>query len=136
MNVHAEKTLSVVVERELPHPPEKIWRALTQPQLIEEWLMKNEFKPAVGHAFSLRADWGTVECRVRTVEPNRTLSYTWDATPLESVVTWTLTPTETGTMLRMEQTGFRQDQPMFYGGAKMGWPKFLDKLEDVLTRLD
>lgn len=136
MNVHAEKTLSVVVERELPHPPEKIWRALTQPQLIEEWLMKNEFKPAVGHAFSLRADWGTVECRVRTVEPNRTLSYTWDATPLESVVTWTLTPTETGTMLRMEQTGFRQDQPMFYGGAKRGWPKFLDKLEDVLTRLD
>jgi len=136
MNVSAEKTLSVVVERELPHPPEKIWRALTQPQLIEEWLMKNEFKPAVGHAFSLRADWGTVECRVRTVEPNRTLSYTWDATPLESVVTWTLTPTETGTMLRMEQTGFRQDQPMFYGGAKMGWPKFLDKLEDVLTRLD
>ena len=136
MNVHAEKTLSVVVERELPHPPEKIWRALTQPQIIEEWLMKNEFKPAVGHAFSLRADWGTVECRVRTVEPNRTLSYTWDATPLESVVTWTLTPTETGTMLRMEQTGFRQDQPMFYGGAKMGWPKFLDKLEDVLTRLD
>ena len=98
--------------------------------------MKNEFKPAVGHAFSLRADWGTVECRVRTVEPNRTLSYTWDATPLESVVTWTLTPTETGTMLRMEQTGFRQDQPMFYGGAKMGWPKFLDKLEDVLARLD
>ncbi|MCD2184275.1 SRPBCC family protein [Rhizobium sp. GN54] len=136
MNVSAEKTLSVVVERELPHPPEKIWRALTQPQLIEEWLMKNEFKPAVGHAFSLRADWGTVECRVRTVEPNRTLSYTWDATPLESVVTWTLTPTETGTMLRMEQTGFRQDQPMFYGGAKMGWPKFLDKLEDVLARLD
>lgn len=136
MNVSAEKTLSVVVERELPHPPEKIWRALTQPQLIEEWLMKNEFKPAVGHAFSLRADWGTVECRVRTVEPNRTLSYTWDATPLESVVTWTLTPTETGTMLRMEQIGFRQDQPMFYGGAKMGWPKFLDKLEDVLARLD
>ncbi|MCV3738114.1 SRPBCC domain-containing protein [Rhizobium sp. TRM96647] len=136
MNVSAEKTLSVVVERELPHPPEKIWRALTQPQLIEEWLMKNEFKPAVGHAFSLRADWGTVECRVRTVEPNRTLSYTWDATPLESVVTWTLTPTATGTMLRMEQTGFRQDQPMFYGGAKMGWPKFLDRLEDVLARLD
>ncbi|NVP58069.1 SRPBCC family protein [Mycoplana rhizolycopersici] len=135
MTATEAKTLSVVVERELPHPPEKIWRALTQPQLIEEWLMKNEFKPAVGHAFSLRADWGTVECKVRTVEPNRTLSYTWDATPLESIVTWTLTPTATGTMLRMEQTGFRQDQPMFYGGAKMGWPKFIDKLEDVLARL-
>ena len=136
MTAAAEQTLSVVVERELPHPPEKIWRALTQPQLIEEWLMKNEFRPAVGHAFSLRADWGTVECKVRTVEPNRTLSYSWDAAPLESIVTWTLTPTASGTMLRMEQTGFRQDQPMFYGGAKMGWPKFIDKLEDVLTRLD
>ncbi len=64
MTAAAEQTLSVVVERELPHPPEKIWRALTQPQLIEEWLMKNAFKPTVGHAFSLSADWGTVDCKV------------------------------------------------------------------------
>ena len=41
----ATETLSVVVEREIPFPPEKIWRALTQPHLIEEWLMKNDFKP-------------------------------------------------------------------------------------------
>lgn len=136
MTATATKTLSVIVERELPHPPEKIWRALTQPQLMEEWLMKNEFKPQVGHAFTLKADWGTVECSVRTVEENRSLSYTWDAKPLESIVTWTLTPTEKGTMLRMEQTGFKADQPMFYGGAKQGWPKFIDSLEDVLARMD
>lgn len=136
MNDTASKTLSVVVERELPHAPEKIWRALTQPQLIEEWLMKNEFKPAVGHAFTLRADWGTVECSVRTVEENRKLSYSWNAKPLESVVTWTLTPTEKGTMLRMEQTGVKADQPMFYGGATQGWPRFIDSLEDVLARMD
>ncbi|MFA7414690.1 MAG: SRPBCC domain-containing protein [Rhizobium sp.] len=136
MTATATKTLSVVVERELPHAPEKIWRALTQPQLIEEWLMKNDFKPAIGHAFTLKADWGAVECTVRTVEPNRSLSYTWDAKPLESIVTWTLTPTAKGTMLRMEQTGFRHDQPMFYGGAKQGWPRFLDSLEEVLARME
>jgi len=136
MTATATKTLSVVVERELPHAPQKIWRALTQPQLIEEWLMKNDFKPAIGHAFTLKADWGAVECTVRTVEPNRSLSYTWDAKPLESIVTWTLTPTAKGTKLRMEQTGFRHDQPMFYGGAKQGWPRFLDSLEEVLARME
>ena len=132
----ATEMLSIVVERDLPFAAEKIWRALTQPHLIAEWLMKNDFKPKQGHRFNLSADWGGVDCEVRTVDPNRTLSYSWDAAPLESIVTWTLTPTANGTMLRMEQTGFRHDQPMFYGGAKMGWPKFIDRLEDVLARLD
>jgi uncharacterized protein YndB with AHSA1/START domain len=71
------ETLSVVVEREVPFPPEKIWRALAQPHLIEERLMTNDFKPVVGHRFSLRADWGTVDCQVLAVEPNKTLSYSW-----------------------------------------------------------
>ncbi|MBO3761146.1 SRPBCC domain-containing protein [Ciceribacter sp. L1K22] len=135
MTAAAEKTLSVVVEREFPHPPEKIWRALTQPHLIEEWLMKNAFSPTIGHGFTLSADWGTVTCEVKAVEEHRRLCYTWDAAPLESLVTWTLTPTESGTLLRMEQTGFRHDQPMFYGGAKQGWPRFLDRLEGVLARI-
>src|SRR5262249_61460494 len=104
------ETRSVVVEREIPFPPEKIWRALTQPHLIEEWLMKNDFKPVVDHHFNLRADWGAVDCRVLAVEPNKTLSYTWAAYGLESVVTWTLTPTSTGTRLRMEQSGFRRSE--------------------------
>ena len=135
MTVAAEKTLTVVVERDLPHPPEKIWRALTQPHLIAEWLMKTAFKPEVGHAFTLTADWGSVDCEVRQVEPNRLISYTWDSAPLASIVTWTLTPTGAGTLLRMEQTGFRADQPMFYGGAKQGWPRYFDRLEDVLAGL-
>ncbi|HET6237026.1 MAG TPA: SRPBCC domain-containing protein [Acetobacteraceae bacterium] len=132
----ATETLSVVVERELPFPPEKIWRALTQPHLIEEWLMKNDFKPVVGHSFNLRADWGAVDCQVQTVEPNRTLSYTWDAFGLGSVVTWTLTATSTGTHLRMEQSGFRPDQQQAYQGAKGGWPRFFSALEQVLARID
>ncbi len=136
MNEKSTETLSVVVEREIPYLPEKIWRALTQPDLIEEWLMKNEFKPVVGHRFDLRADWGAVDCQVVAVEPNKTLSYTWAAYGLESVVTWTLTPSSTGTHLRMEQSGFRPDQQQAYQGAKGGWPQFFANLEQLLARTD
>ena len=131
----AAETLCVVVERDIPHPPEKIWRALTQPHLIEEWLMKNDFAPAVGHSFKLSADWGAVDCRVEAVEPNKTLSYTWAAYGLESIVTWTLTRTTTGTHLRMEQSGFRPDQQQAYQGAKFGWQKFFGSLEQLLARI-
>lgn len=132
----AAETRSVVVEREIAYPPEKIWRALTQPHLIEEWLMKNDFKPVVDQRFSLRGDWGSVDCQVLEVEPDRTLSYTWVAMGLESVVTWTLTPTSKGTQLRMEQSGFRPDQEQAYQGAKYGWQQFFAKLEQALTRAD
>jgi uncharacterized protein YndB with AHSA1/START domain len=136
MNKPATEARSVVVEREIPFPPEKIWRALTQPHLIEEWLMKNDFKPVVDHRFNLRADWGAVDCQVLAVEPNKTLSYTWAAYGVETVVTWTLTPTNTGTHLRMEQSGFRADQPQAYQGATYGWQQFFAKLEQVLSRTD
>ena len=136
MNETSTETRSVVVEREIAYPPEKIWRALTQPHLIEEWLMKNDFKPAVDHRFNLRADWGAVDCQVLKVQPMRTLSYSWEAHGLESVVTWTLTPTSGGTTLRMEQSGFRADQEQFYQGAKVGWGNFFAKLEQVLARGD
>jgi uncharacterized protein YndB with AHSA1/START domain len=129
------ETLSVVVEREIPFPPEKIWRALTQPHLIEEWLMKNDFMPVVDHRFTLRGDWGSADCQVLAIEPNRTLSYTWSVMGLESVVTWTLTPTSTGTHLRMEHSGFRPDQQQAYQGANWGWKKFLAGLERVVGSL-
>lgn len=136
MNAASSETRSVVVEREIPYPPEKIWRALTQSHLIEEWLMKNDFKPNEGHRFNLSADWGGVACQVQSVEQNKTLSYTWDTKDLRSVVTWTLTPTGTGTHLRMEQSGFRPDQQMYYRGATAGWQRFLANLEAVLARID
>ena len=140
MNTEAK---SVIIERDLAHPTEKIWRALTQPHLLAEWLMQNDFKPAMGHRFNLRTqaygDWnGIIDCEVLAIEPNKTLSYTWDSGngPLRvtSVVTWTLTPTQTGTHLRMEQSGFRSDQPQNYAGAKYGWQNFLAKLEQVLAQ--
>ena len=137
------ETRAVIVEREIPHSPEKIWRALTQPHLIEEWLMKNDFKPVVGHSFNLRGDWGGVlDCEVLAIEPNKTLSYTWNHTHedaafnLMSVVTFTLEPTSTGTRLRVEQSGFRPDQRQAYGGAHAGWRQFFEKLEQVLARTD
>ena len=143
MTATATETRSVTVEREIPHPPEKLWRALTQPHLIEEWLMKNDFAPTIGHRFNLRGEWGGVlDCEVLEIEPNETLSYSWDfahddpAFALKSVVTFTLTPTARGTLLRVEQTGFRPDQKQAFGGAKLGWQQFLGKLEELTARLD
>jgi uncharacterized protein YndB with AHSA1/START domain len=141
MKEPSAETRSVIVEREFAFPPEKIWRALTQPHLIEEWLMKNDFKPIAGHRFNLQKtpqpDMNiVVDCQVQIVEPNKILSYTWAAYGLDSVVTWTLTPTSTGTHLRMEQSGFRPDQKQAYGGARGGWQQFFANLERVLARAD
>ncbi|MCI3179702.1 polyketide cyclase [Caulobacter sp. CCUG 60055] len=136
MSQASVETLSVVVEREIAYPPERIWRALTQPHLIEEWLMKNDFQPVLGGRFELRAEWGSLACEVLEIEPHRTLSYTWNGLGLESVVTWTLTPTSTGARLRMEQSGFRPEQRQAYVGAQAGWPRLLAELEQVLARLD
>jgi len=90
----------------------------------------------VDHRFRFRADWGAVDCQVLAVEPNKTLSYSWAAYGLESTVTFTLTPTSTGTHLRMEQSGFRADQQQAYQGAKHGWQQFLAKLDQVLAQAE
>lgn len=136
MTETVNQTRSVVKERELAHPPQKVWRALTEKHLIEDWLMQNDFKPTVGHRFELEAAWGKVSCKVVTAEPHKTLSYTWRANGLESVVTWTLSRTATGTRLRMEQIGFGPEQEQAYRGATSGWNRFLDRLEQVVAQLD
>lgn len=138
---------SLLIERELPHPLEKVWRALTQSALIEEWLMKNDFEPVIGRKFTLRTspapNWnGVTDCEVLAIEPYRTLSYSWRSSGeeaengLKTVVTWTLTPTAGGVLLRMEQSGFREDQKANYQGASYGWRRFFDQLEGVAERLD
>ena len=133
---------TVVIERDIAHPPEKIWRALTEPHLIAEWLMKNDFRPDIGHRFNLTGEWGGVlDCEVLDIEPHRTLSYSWNFThddaafDLRSVVTFTLTPTAAGTHLRVEQSGFRPEQKQAFGGAKLGWQQFLEKLETLVAGL-
>jgi uncharacterized protein YndB with AHSA1/START domain len=133
-------TRSLVIEKELPHPPEKVWRALTQGPLIKEWLMDNDFQPVVGHRFTFRStpmpNWnGIIDSEVLVVEPHKKLSYAWGSMGLESVVVWTLTATNGGTLLRMEQSGFRADQEAAYKGANYGWQKFIGGLERVIAGL-
>jgi len=137
MTENPETTRTVTVEREQDYPPETVWRALTQPHLIAEWLMQNDFAAEQGHRFSLSADWGRVDCEVLTIQPYRALSYTWNTKDLSSTVYWTLTPTEAGgTMLQMEQTGFQPDQGAYFNGARAGWPRFVAQLEETLARLE
>jgi uncharacterized protein YndB with AHSA1/START domain len=147
MTEHAVASRSIVIEREMPHPPEKVWRALTQGALIEAWLMKNDFQPIVGHTFNFRADpmpqWnGVTDCEVLIVEPYERLSYSWNASGdeaadgLKTVVTWTLTPSKGGTLVRMEQSGFRAQDDRFYQGAGFGWQKMIAGLEQVVAGLD
>lgn len=129
-------TISLVVEREMPYPPQKVWRALTEGAYIEEWLMKNDFRPIVGHRFTFHADpvpgWdGIIACEVKVVEPNSRLVYSWSTMGGTSEVIWTLTPTQDGTHLRMEQTGFPSEQHASYKGATYGWRKFIGNLERV-----
>jgi uncharacterized protein YndB with AHSA1/START domain len=134
----ATETRTVVVEREIAQPATKIWKALTTSHLMSEWLMNNDFAPEVGHKFKLRGEWGGVmDCEVLAIEPERSLSYTWDFAnddplyALRSVVTYTLTPIPSGTHLRVEQSGFHPNQKQAYGGAHAGWKNFLARLEQV-----
>jgi uncharacterized protein YndB with AHSA1/START domain len=133
-------TRSLVIEKELPHPLEKVWRALTQGPLIKEWLMDNDFQPVVGHRFNFRStpvpNWdGIIESEVLVVEPDKKLSYSWSSMGLESVVVWTLAATQGGTLVRMEHSGFRPEQKAAYQGANYGWQMFIGNLERVVAGL-
>jgi uncharacterized protein YndB with AHSA1/START domain len=141
---------SIVIERRLPHAPDKVWRALTEAQLIGQWLMPNDFRPVVGHRFTFKArpmgDWdGTVRCEVQACEPNRLLRYSWiggaasnktHGSRLDSTVTFTLTPVDGGTHLRVEHAGFRSPENDFaYEAMSPGWGRIAERLEQVVTAL-
>ena len=141
-------TRSIVMERTMPHPPEKIWRALTQSSLIAEWLMENDFEARLGARFQFRAkpmgNWnGVVDCEVTAIEPPRRLVYTWKGgavqnlgygTALDSVVEWTLTPVPGGTRVRMEHSGFGPQNASAYETMTGGWPRVLERLEQASGR--
>jgi uncharacterized protein YndB with AHSA1/START domain len=138
MSNPAESTRTVVVERIFPHPPEKVWRALTETSLIAQWLMKNDFEPVVGRKFQFRSEpvpnWdGVIDCEVLIVDPLKQLSYSWSAFGLDSLVLLTLTPAEGGTHVRMEHSGFRPDQQAAYQGANYAWQHFFGGLERLLA---
>ena len=139
---------SIVVEKMLPLSADKIWRALTDSSTIAKWLMPNDFEAKIGHRFTFKTqpmgDWdGIVHCEVLACERPHRLSYSWRGgtdsnekygSRLDSVVTWTLTPAEGGTHLRMEHAGF--DLPRnqsAYDTMSPGWGRVLDRIATLAS---
>jgi len=137
------QTESLAFLIELPHPPAKVWRALTEPALLSEWLLpiiEPSFKLEAGAGFTLQAPpqpgWdGLVNARFLEIEAQRKLSYSWLVGELDTVVTFSITPTESGTRLLLVQSGFRQAQKKNWGGARYGWKMMIEKLADLLGRV-
>jgi uncharacterized protein YndB with AHSA1/START domain len=138
------QTESISFEFDLPHSPEKVWRALTDPALLAEWLLPvlDDLQLEPGSAFTLKAQpqpgWdGTVSCRILEIEAPRKLSYTWVVGDnwLDTVVTFSLAPTSSGTRLSLVQSGFKPDQKQNFGGARYGWKMMGGKLVDLLGRI-
>lgn len=130
------QTRSIVVDIDFPQSPAYVWRALTDPQLMEQWLMPNNFEARVGHHFQFHtqpvAGWdGTVNCEVLSVEPEHRLVYTWAGGSreiqgyghrLDTTVTWTLNQTPGGgTHLRVEHAGFTDEDTFAYENMGNGW---------------
>lgn len=134
------QTDALTFELELRHSPQKVWRALTTPELLAEWLLPAfNLKLEPGVAFTLQTQafpgWdGKVNCEFREIETERKLSYTWRAMEIDTVVTFTLTPTTTGTRLVLVQAGFKADQKQAFGGARYGWNMMANKLVELLER--
>jgi uncharacterized protein YndB with AHSA1/START domain len=128
MNANAE-TQSLSMEFDLPHPPPKVWRALTEPALLAKWLMTTDMQPVVGKAFTFKVDtkpgWdGIVNCQVQEIDVHKRLRYSWGALGIDTVVTWTLVPTpKGGTLLRLEHSGFKPTERQAFAGAKVGWQR-------------
>jgi uncharacterized protein YndB with AHSA1/START domain len=128
-------------EFDLQHAPDKVWRALTDPVLLTEWLLPVvDLELSAGAAFAFRAEpqpgWdGIVNCRILEVEAYRKLSYAWVVGDMDTVVTFTLAPTVSGTRLSLVHSGFRLDQKRNFGGARYGWKMMGGKLVDLLGRL-
>jgi len=135
------QTESISFELDLPHSPEKVWRALTDPALLAEWLLPVidfELEPGAAFTFKTQAypGWdGTVSCRMLEIEPRKKLRYAWAVPGMDTVVTFTLAPSGSGTRLLLVQSGFRQDQKKNFGGARYGWKLMGGKLVDLLARI-
>jgi len=135
------QTESLSFEFDLNHLPEKVWRALTDPVLLAEWLLPViglKLEPGANFTFktSPQPGWdGIVNCRFVEIEAGRKLSWTWVVGDIDTVVTFALTPTASGTRLSLVQSGFKPDQKKNFGGARYGWRMMGAKLVDLLARI-
>ncbi|MDB4986914.1 MAG: yndB [Myxococcaceae bacterium] len=132
---------AIAFEFELQHRPEKVWRALTDPTLLAKWLLPvMNLKLELGAAFTFAAQpqpgWdGMVNCTFLEIEAQRKLSYAWRVGAMDTVVTFTLTPTASGTHLALVQSGFQPTQKQNFGGARYGWKMMGEKLVDLLANV-
>lgn len=139
----ASQTEAISFDFDLRHSPAKVWRALTNPELLTEWLLPvTGFKLELGTDFTFKTQafpgWdGTVHCRMLEVDEQKKISYAWVVgnMELDTVVTFTLTPTDVGTRLSLVQSGFKPQQKQNWGGARYGWKMMGGKLIDVLTKI-
>ncbi len=137
------ETRSLSLELDMHHSPEKVWRALTDPALLEEWLLPvldHDLQLEPGAKFTFKTQpypgWdGTVNCRILEIEEHRKLSYAWTVPFLDTVVTFTLAPTASGTHLSIVQSGFEPEQKREFGGARYGWKMMTGKLVDLLESM-
>ena len=137
-------TQSIDLSWDLPHPPAKVWRALTEPALLAQWLMPTETGPrGKGESFQFRTEpsqwWdGIVDCDVQELEPERRIRYSWrgGAGPneLDTVVEWTLTAMTFGTRLALVHSGFLPTQKFAFQGAGDGWKSKVDVLGTILAK--
>ncbi len=135
------QTATLSFDFDLRHAPEKVWRALTDPVLLAEWLLPViDFALVPGAAFAFKTQpqpgWdGTVNCHMIEIDSQRKLSYRWVVGDMDTVVTFTLTPTASGTRLSLVQSGFKPDQKKNFGGARYGWRLMGGKLFELLGRI-
>ncbi|WP_188186746.1 SRPBCC family protein [Nonomuraea sp. SYSU D8015] len=120
MDETAEDLRAIRLDQFIPHPPEKVWRALTEPELVAKWLMPNDFKAEVGHRFTFRTEPkkqvgfdGIVYCEVLELEPGKLLKISWsDRKRADWTVTWRLEPEGRGTRLFLDHEGFDPDDEL------------------------
>lgn len=115
-------TASISVDQFIPAPPAKVWRTLTEPELLARWWAPGDISAVVGHRFQLQMPgWGPVSCEVLEVEPHERLVYTFNS---NWTLTWRLVAEGKGTRLLLEHSGFdledKRDRVAFDRMGK-GW---------------
>jgi uncharacterized protein YndB with AHSA1/START domain len=131
----------IYIERYYAHPPQRVWAAITESDLIAAWYMPNDFRAEVGHRFTFRTDPapnfdGLLHCEVVAVDPPRLLAYTFLGGWMDraTLVTWTLTAQNGGTLLVLAHTGFTQlSDPAIRGILESGWGTFLPRLDALMA---